>query len=97
MGKREKAKKLTKKQKFLKAVQLPVSGIKLRVTDDIRAEVEGCTGIVIYDENEVKLSAGKLAIGFIGSSLQITQYDSTLTVIEGFINAVNYERGIKTV
>jgi hypothetical protein len=67
------------------------------MTDDIRAEIEGCTGIVIYDENEVRLSAGRLAIGFVGSNLQITQYDSTLTVIEGFISAVNYERGIKTV
>ena len=93
MGKREKTKKLTKKQKILKAMEIPISGVRLLVSDDNRAEIEGCTGIVIYDENEVKLSAGKLAIGFVGSNLQITQYDSRLTVIEGFINSVNYERG----
>lgn len=93
MRKREKTKKLTKKQKILKAAQLPLSGVKLRISDDIRVELEGCTGILVYDENEVKLSAGKLSIGFAGSNLQITQYDGNLTIIEGFINAVSYERG----
>ena len=95
MEKKEKPRKLTKKQMLLKAVQLPVGGVKLRVIDDIRAEIEGCTGIIVYDENEVKLSAGRLAIGFVGSNLQIAQYDSNLTIIEGFINCVNYERGKK--
>ena len=93
MGKKEKAKKLTKKQKLLKAMEIPISGVKLFVSDDIKAEIEGCTGIMTYEENEVRLSAGKLLIGFIGSNLQITQYDSRLTVIEGFINSVSYERG----
>lgn len=93
MNKKEKPKKLTKKQKILKAMEIPVSSVKLCISDDIKAEIEGCTGIVIYDENEVKLSAGKLTVGFIGSNMQITQYDSKLTVIEGFINSVSYERG----
>lgn len=93
MDKKEKPKKLTKKQKILKAMEIPVSGVKLCISDDIKAEIEGCTGIVIYDENEVKLSAGKLTVGFIGSNMQITQYDSKLTVIEGFISSVSYERG----
>ncbi len=93
MDKKEKPRKLTKKQKILKAMEIPVSGVKLCISDDIKAEIEGCTGIVIYDENEVKLTAGKLTVGFIGSNMQITQYDSKLTVIEGFINSVSYERG----
>jgi len=88
-----KTKKMTKKQKLLKAMEIPISGVKLFVSDDIKAEIEGCTGIMTYEENEVRLSAGKLLIGFIGSNLQITQYDSRLTVIEGFINSVSYERG----
>lgn len=93
MDKKEKPKKLTKKQKILRAMEIPVSGVKLCISDDIKAEIEGCTGIVIYDENEVKLTAGRLTVGFIGSNMQITQYDSKLTVIEGFINSISYERG----
>ena len=93
MAKTENVKKLTKKQRFLKAVEIPISGVKLYISDDVRAEIEGCRSILTYDENEIKLSAGKLKIGFVGSDLQITQYDDRLTVIEGFINSVNYERG----
>ena len=93
MSKKEKNNKITKKQKILKSMEIPISGIRLEIRDDVRAELEGCTGILAYDENEVKLSVGKLIIGFAGSNLQITQYDRQMTVIEGIINMVRYERG----
>lgn len=93
MARAENGRRLTKKQRFLKAMEIPISGVKLCVSDDVRAELEGCKTILTYDENEIKLSAGKLKIGFIGSNLQITQYDDRLTVIEGIINSVSYERG----
>lgn len=93
MGKKQKTQKLSAKQKIFRAMAIPLNGVRLCVSDNIKAEIEGCTGIIIYDENEVKLSAGRLILRFVGSSLQITQYDNKLTVIEGFISSVSYERG----
>ncbi len=93
MGSNEKNNKITKKQRLLRSMEIPISGIRLEISDDISAELEGCTGILAYDENEVRLSAGKLIICLVGSNLQITQYDKQMTVIEGIINMVRYERG----
>ena len=93
MGKNENIKKLTKKQKLLKTMEIPISSVSVSLSDDIKAQVEGCDSIILYDDSEVKLSAGKFIINFVGSNLQITRYDSVLTVIEGFINMVQYERG----
>ena len=93
VARKEKPQRLTKKQRFLRTMEIPLSAVRLCVSDNIRAEVEGCTGIAAYEENEVELLAGKLRIGFVGSDLQIIQYDGRLTVIEGFINCVKYERG----
>ncbi|MBR5774493.1 MAG: YabP/YqfC family sporulation protein [Clostridia bacterium] len=93
MSKSEKPRRLTKKQRFLRAVEIPISAVRLCVSDDIRAQIEGRTTILAYEENEVRLLAGRLKISFVGTDLQITQYDSERTVIEGLIQSVSYERG----
>ncbi|MBR5272652.1 MAG: YabP/YqfC family sporulation protein [Clostridia bacterium] len=93
MRSKDKPMKLTKKQKLLKAMEFSIGGVKLYMIDNIRAEVEGCKSIVAYDEWGVKLLTDKFVVGFEGSGLQITRYDSAMTIIEGFINTVQYERG----
>ena len=93
MGNKDEGVRLTKKQRIMKSMALPLGGVRLHVTDNIRAELEGCTGILAYDENEVRLSVGKLIVSLVGVDLQITRYDSEMTVIEGLVSTIRYERG----
>lgn len=90
---KDKSMKLTGKQKLFRAMEFSFGGVKLSMTDNIKAQVEGCRGIASYDETQVRLLTDKFILGFTGNSLQITRYDNIMTIIEGFIDSVQYERG----
>ena len=92
MKSKDKSKKLTTRQKLFKAMEFSFGGVRLSMTDNIKAQVEGCKGIVTYDEECVRLLTDKFILGFTGNSLQITRYDNIMTIVEGFIDSVHYER-----
>lgn len=53
--------------------------------------VDGCKGILEYDENRIKINTGSLVITFCGSDLEIKVYSDVQTVITGEIITIEFE------
>lgn len=68
-----------------------MSGIpQIELAGNREAVVEGCQGILEYDENIVKLAAGKMSIKFTGRGLQIKVLTHDSAVVDGFISSIEF-------
>lgn len=52
--------------------------------------VEGCRGILQYDENIVKISVKKMSVAFFGRNLSIKCMDVDSLVITGFVTSIEF-------
>lgn len=52
--------------------------------------IDGCRGILEYDENLIRLNAGKLSVRFTGRGLTIRNLKRDSVIIEGFIASVEF-------
>ncbi|MEG1551625.1 MAG: YabP/YqfC family sporulation protein [Oscillospiraceae bacterium] len=52
--------------------------------------VEGCKGILEYEENVIKINAGSIVISFLGSDMEIKNYCDDETVIVGNIVSIEF-------
>lgn len=52
--------------------------------------VDGCKGVVEYDENVIKLNTGELVIGFTGVDLLIKSLGEDIAVITGKIAEITF-------
>lgn len=55
------------------------------------AVVDGCRGVLEYEEDKIKLNAGMCVLLFRGSDLTIKTYSDSLTEITGEIIAIEFE------
>lgn len=63
---------------------------QIELAGNREAVVEGCQGVLEYDENVIKLAAGKMSIKFTGRGLQIKVLTHDSAVIEGFIASMEF-------
>jgi sporulation protein YqfC len=63
---------------------------QITLSGNREALVDGCTAVLEYDENVVKLAAGKLAVRFAGRGLQIRVLTHDSAVVDGFITAIEF-------
>ena len=54
------------------------------------ALIDGCRGIMEYDDSVIKLNLGKLNVTFRGASLTIKSLSMEQAMVEGFIAAVEF-------
>lgn len=52
--------------------------------------VDGCNGVVEYDENIIKLNTGTIVIGITGAELIISSFDNNVAVICGKIVEIGF-------
>ena len=52
--------------------------------------IDGCKGIVEYEENLIKLSLGEMLLSISGDDLVITSYDNNISVIRGQISDISF-------
>lgn len=52
--------------------------------------VEGCKGILQYDENIIRVNMGKMVTSFCGRNLSLKCLDSDSLVIIGFITSIEF-------
>lgn len=52
--------------------------------------IDGCNGVVEYDENIIKLNTGTLVIGITGADLIIRSFDNNVAVICGKIVEISF-------
>lgn len=65
-------------------------GVRIELYGNTRAVIEGCTGILSYQNNIVKIRTSKMAICFKGRNLRIRCLDKESLVVEGFILSAEY-------
>lgn len=52
--------------------------------------VEGCHGIVEYDENIICIDTGKMTVRFMGRGLELRNFTDHSAVINGYISSVEF-------
>jgi len=80
--------------KLNRAFDIPQSSLlgnaQIELSGNREAIVDGCHGILEYDENTIKLAAGKMSVRFTGRGLQIKVLTPDSAVIEGFISNIEF-------
>lgn len=52
--------------------------------------IDGCKGVVQYDETQIKLSLGEYVLSLSGDNLVINSFDSSVAVISGQICDISF-------
>lgn len=85
----------TAAEKTFSALELPpdmLSGMAhFEFSGNREAVVEGCRGILEYDENIVRLQAGKLTVRILGRGLTLRNLRRDSAIVSGFITSVEFE------
>ncbi|NBJ88712.1 YabP/YqfC family sporulation protein [Acutalibacter sp. 1XD8-36] len=68
----------------------PTGGAVISVTGNRSAVVDGCDGIVDYDEERVVLRTGRLTVRITGRRLRLTKLTQSSAMIEGVIMGLEY-------
>ncbi len=63
---------------------------RLEMVENREATLEGCRGVLEYDENCIKLSCDKMTIRFIGRELYIRCLTADTAQVEGVIVSVDF-------
>lgn len=82
------------KSRLTKMLELPAAALpglpQIEISGNQEAVVEGCQGILEYDENVIRLSAGKMSIRFTGRNLQVRVLTQSSAVVAGFLTGVEF-------
>lgn len=68
-------------------------GAVIQLTGNRTAVVDGCDGIVDYDEERVLVRTGRFTVRFSGRGLCLKRLTENSAVIEGFISGVEFLTG----
>lgn len=63
---------------------------KIEMSGNREIIIDGCKGIVEYEEDLIKLSLGEMLLTLSGDSLVITSFDSGIAVINGQILNISF-------
>lgn len=76
------------------AMQIPMASIMdlthFELNGNREVVVDGCKGILEYDENIIKLNTGKMVTKFLGRHLNIKCLTPDSLVIEGLITSIEF-------
>ena len=81
-------------KKIAEEMQVPQSAM----TDTFRIEfrgnsdvvIEGCKGLVEYEEASIKLNLGKIVVHFVGTGLEISSFFEEQAILKGTVAAVEF-------
>lgn len=78
-----------------RALELPAevySGMAhLELSGNRELIVDGCRGVLEYDENVIRLNVGKYAVRVTGRGLTIRTLTADSAVVEGYVAAVEFQ------
>lgn len=66
------------------------SGSRIELIGNRSAVIDGCDGIVDYDDEKVIVRTGRLTVRFVGHSLKLKRLTTDSAVIDGVIQSVEY-------
>lgn len=80
--------------KAAKILELPVDLVTGMVHFEFSGNreviIEGCRGILEYDENIICIDTGKMTARFMGRGLELRNFTDHSAVIDGFISSVEF-------
>lgn len=83
-----------KPSRITRALDIPSSALggmpQVELSGNREAVVDGCQGVLEYDENVIKLATGKMSIKFIGRNLQIKVLTHDSAIVDGFITGIEF-------
>jgi sporulation protein YqfC len=86
--------KRTVQEKVSEELDLPLSSMpgmpNIELAGNRQAVVEGCKGVLEYNEDVIKLNLGKSVVRFVGSGLSMNSYRFEQAVISGNILSVEF-------
>lgn len=87
-------KNIDKLQTVASNMQLPTGAVPncahFEMNSNREITVEGCKGILQYDENIVRINTGKMVTSFCGRKLSIKCLTPDSLIIEGFITSIEF-------
>ncbi|MFQ8600191.1 MAG: YabP/YqfC family sporulation protein [Oscillospiraceae bacterium] len=91
-GERGKTEKVV--SKIAQVLEVPENSIlntcQMELLSNREAVVEGCQGVLEYDDTTVRLNMGSMIVRFLGRNLQIKGMTADSLVVEGFITSIEY-------
>ena len=64
--------------------------LQIGIEGNREAVVDGCKGVLEYNENRIRLQTGKMIVQFSGHDLQIRSMTDKQAVVQGYITALEY-------
>ena len=64
--------------------------MQVELAGNIEAVITGCTGVLEYDANTVRLAGKRLSVKFIGRGLQLRALTQNSAIVEGYILNVEF-------
>ena len=83
-------KKQGKPRGGLSFLEHAVGGPHIELLGNREAVVEGCQGILEYDDDVVRVRAGRLVVRFTGRGLRIRCMTADSLVVEGFLRGMEF-------
>ncbi|MCI9273024.1 MAG: sporulation protein [Clostridiales bacterium] len=81
-------------QKVTSALQLPASALSgaahFEMNGNREVIVDGCRGVLEYDEHKIRINTGKMITCFQGRCLSIKCLTSDSLIVEGFITSIEF-------
>lgn len=81
-------------EKAAKLLEVPADVITnmahLELAGNREVNIDGCKGILEYDENIVRINAGSMIIKFSGRGLTLRNLTQDSAVLEGFITSIEF-------
>ncbi|WP_322171187.1 YabP/YqfC family sporulation protein [Acutalibacter caecimuris] len=68
----------------------PTGGAVISITGNRCAVIDGCDGVMDYDEERVVVRTGRLTVCIDGKGLRLTSLTENSAVIQGLIAGVTY-------
>ena len=81
-------------KKAVKALELPVSVVnnqaRIEITGNSELVIDGCKGILLYDDDGIKINTGKNSVLITGHNLLVASYIDETMIITGQIHNVGF-------
>jgi len=79
---------------FTNSLQLPTGLLPgnshMEINGNREAIIEGCRGVLTYEENIIKITTGKLIIIFLGRKLSLKCLTEDSLIVGGFITSMEF-------
>ena len=79
-----------KKERKLQIPDLHLNEAKIEMLGNREIIIDGCKGVIDYDENTIKLNIGDLALCLVGTDMVIESFDSGVAIIRGRFAEISF-------